>query len=110
MKYYFYLALAIVCELFGTSFLQSTDRFTKLFPSLLVIIGVGFSFFFLSKAIQVIPIGIAYAIWSGVGIVFLSIFGAIVYNQKPDFPAVLGIVLILAGVIIINVFSKTIAH
>lgn len=110
MKHYIYLALAIVCELFGTSFLQSTERFTQLVPTVLVAIGVGLSFFFLSKAVEKIPIGIAYAIWSGVGIVFLSIIGAFVFDQIPDLPAIIGIVCIVAGVVVINLFSKTASH
>lgn len=110
MKHYIYLFLAIVCELFGTSFLQSTQRFTRPAPTLLVILGVGLSFYFLSKAVEKIPIGIAYAIWSGVGIVFLSAIGAFVFDQIPDLPAIIGIICIVAGVVIINLFSKTTGH
>lgn len=110
MKYYMYLFLAIIFELFGTSFLLSTEGFTQLGPTLLVAVGIALSFYFLSKAFEKIPVGIAYAIWSGMGIVFLAIIGAFVFDQIPDMPAIIGIICIVSGVMIINLFSKTTSH
>lgn len=105
-----YLALAILAEVAATSALKASQEFTKLIPSLIVVIGYGVAFYLLTLVLRTIPIGIAYALWSGVGIILVAIIGAILYNQIPDFPAVIGIVLIVVGVVVINVFSKTVGH
>lgn len=110
MKAYLFLFLAIACELLGTSSLKKTESFTKLVPTLIVIVGIGAAFYFLSLAVQTIPVGLVYAIWSGVGIVFLTIIGAVVYKQIPDLPAKIGIVLIVLGVVVINLLSATTSH
>lgn len=110
MKEYLYLAAAILCETIGTSFLKKTDHFTKPVPSLIFIAAMGLSFYLLSLALKGIPIGIAYAIWSAVGIVLISIVAFVVYKQSLDFPALLGIGFIIIGVVIINLFSKSSAH
>ena len=107
---YSYLAIAIIAEVIATSALKASEEFTKLVPSLIVIIGYGASFYFLTHVLKTIPVGVTYAIWSGLGIVLVTIVGVILYKQTPDFPAVLGMGLIVAGVVVINVFSKTVGH
>lgn len=108
--HWIYLAIAIVAEVIGTSALKASDGFTKLYPSLVVIVGYGVSFYCLSLTLRTIPIGIAYAIWSGVGIVLISLIGWLAFNQKLDLPALLGISLIAAGVAVLNLFSKSAGH
>lgn len=108
--HWLYLAIAIVAEVIGTSALKASDGFTKLYPSLIVIVGYGVAFYFLSLTLRTIPVGIAYAIWSGVGIVLISLIGWLAFNQKLDLPALLGISLIAAGVVVLNVFSKSAGH
>jgi small multidrug resistance pump len=105
-----YLSIAIVSEVIGTSALKSSDGFTKLLPSILVILAYGTSFYFLSLTLRLIPVGIAYAIWSGVGIVLLSLIGWFLYGQKLDLPAFVGISLITAGVVVLNTLSKVSTH
>ena len=105
---YLYLAIAIVAEVVATSALKASAEFTKLFPSLLVVVGYGIAFYFLALALRSIPIGISYAIWSGVGLVLVSIIGALLYKQVPDTPAIIGMGLIISGVVVIHVFSKTV--
>lgn len=107
---YLYLAIAIVSEVIATSALKASAEFTKLFPSLIVVIGYGISFYFMALVLRTIPVGITYAVWSGVGIVLVAIVGALLYNQTPDIPAIIGMGFIILGVVVINVFSKTISH
>ena len=107
---YIYFAAAIVSEVVATSALKASEQFTKLTPSLIVIIGYCISFYLLTLVLRTIPVGITYAIWAGVGIVLVALVGAIVYKQIPDLPAVIGMGLIVAGVVIINVYSKTFVH
>jgi len=107
---YFYLALAILAEVIATSFLKASDEFTKVIPSLIVVIGYGIAFYLLTIVLRSIPVGITYAIWSGVGIILVAVVGAIFYKQIPDLPAVIGMALIIVGVVVIHVFSKTVAH
>ena len=107
---YIYFAAAIVSEVVATSALKASEQFTKLTPSLIVIIGYCISFYLLTLVLRTIPVGITYAIWAGVGIVLVALVGAILYKQIPDIPAVIGMGLIIAGVVIINVYSKTIIH
>lgn len=104
-----YLALAICFELLGTSSLKSTVGFTKLVPSVLTLFGYAVAFYFLSLSLEEIPIGIAYAIWSAVGIVLVAIIGYFVYGQALDKPAILGMGLIIVGVVIMNTMSKSTA-
>lgn len=110
MKNWLILLLAIVAETIGTSALKASEGFTKLLPSVLVVVGYGLAFYCLSLTLKTIPIGIAYAVWSGIGIVLITLVGMVLYKQVPDAPALLGLLLILAGVVVINVFSKTSAH
>ncbi|MDL2141498.1 MULTISPECIES: multidrug efflux SMR transporter [Flavobacterium] len=110
MKNFFFLGIAIIFEIIATSALKKSEEFTRLIPSIITILGYFAAFYFLSFAIRTIPVGIAYAIWSGVGIVLITIIGAVFFKQIPDLPAIIGLTLIMAGVIVINVFSKTTAH
>ena len=105
-----YLALAILTETIATSALKATEEFTKLLPSIVVFIGYGLSFYFMTYVLRYFPIGITYAVWSGVGIVFIASVGAIVYKEIPDLPAIIGMVFIIVGVIVIHLFSKTVNH
>ncbi len=107
---YVYLAIAIIFEVFATNVLKTSDGFTKPVPSIAALIGYGFAFYFLSLVLKTVPVGVAYAIWAGVGIALVTIIAAIMFKQIPDFPAILGILLIVSGVIVINVFSKMSAH
>ncbi|CAM3968505.1 DMT family transporter [Flavobacterium weaverense] len=110
MKNFLFLGIAIIFEIIATSALKKSEEFTKLIPSIITIVGYCGAFYFLSFAIRTIPIGIAYAIWSGVGIVLITIIGAVFFKQIPDLPAIIGLSLILIGVTVINVFSKTTGH
>ncbi|WDE95722.1 SMR family transporter [Lentisphaera profundi] len=107
---YIFLAIAIIAEVIATSALKSSEGFSKLIPSTIVIFGYGIAFYCLSLVLRTIPIGIAYAIWSGVGIVLVSLVAYFMHNQKLDIPATIGILLIITGVIVINVFSKSTSH
>jgi len=107
---YFYLAIAIIAEVAATSALKASAEFTRLVPSLIVIVGYGIAFYFMTLVLRSIPVGVTYAVWAGLGIVLVTIVGAILYKEIPDIPAVIGIGLIVAGVIVINVYSKTIGH
>ena len=107
---YLYLSIAIVAEVIATSALKASDGFTKSGPSLVVVLGYGVSFYFLSLVLKTVPVGVAYAIWSGAGIVLVSAIAWIFLGQKLDAPALIGMGLILAGVLVINLFSKTAGH
>ena len=107
---YIYLAVAIVAEVVATSALKASEEFTRWIPSLIVVIGYGAAFYYMTLVLRSIPIGITYAVWAGLGIVLVTVIGAVLYKQIPDMPAMIGIGLIVAGVIVINVFSKTIGH
>lgn len=107
---YVYLAMAIVCEVIATSFLKVSDGFSKPVPSVITAIGYAISFYFLSLALREIPTGIAYAIWSGVGIVLITTIAWVFQGQKLDAAALGGLGLIVAGVLVINVFSKATTH
>lgn len=110
MKNFFFLGIAIIFEIIATSALKKSEQFTQLIPSIITIMGYFAAFYFLSFAIRTIPVGIAYAIWSGVGIVLITIIGAVFFKQIPDLPAIIGLALIMIGVVAINVFSKTTVH
>ena len=102
-----YLIIAIVGELIATSALKESKGFTKLLPSTITVVGYGVTFYFLALAIKEIPLGIAYAIWAGLGIILVAGVGYFYFQQKLDTPAIIGMSLIVAGVIIMNLFSKT---
>ncbi len=110
MKQYIFLLLAIICEVAWASLLKSTEQFTKLIPSIFTILTYIGALVFLSLAVRTMTVGIAYAIWAGLGMIFIAILGVVIYKQNLDFPAIIGLILILLGVIIINVFSKTVSH
>lgn len=110
MKNFAILFFAILSEVIATAALKFSDGFSKVVPSIVVVIGYGLSFYLLSLSLKVFPIGIAYAIWSGVGLVLTVIAGMIIWKETLDWARVSGIVLIIAGIILINVFSKTTAH
>ena len=105
-----YLGIAIIAEVIATSALKAADGFTRLTPSIVVVAGYLVAFYFLSLTLRTIPVGIAYAIWSGIGISQIALIGWLVYRQALDVPAMIGLGLIIAGVIVLNVFSKSIAH
>jgi small multidrug resistance pump len=105
-----YLFAAIVSEVIATSALKAAEGFSRFWPSVIVIVGYGLAFYCLSLTMRTIPIGVAYAIWSGVGIVLIALVGLLFYRQPLDAPALIGMALILAGVLIINVFSRTAGH
>ncbi len=110
MNHWLALAIAIVAEVVATSTLKMTAEFTKLVPSLIVIFGYAVAFYFMTLSLRVLPVGIMYAIWAGMGIVLVALIGWVVYKQVLDFPAILGLTLIIAGVVIINVFSNSVNH
>lgn len=103
-----YLIAAIVLEVIGTTALKASEGFTRPWPSLIVLAGYSSAFYLLSLTLRTIPVGITYAIWSGAGIVLISISGKFFFNQHLDTAAIAGILLIIAGVIVINLFSKTV--
>ncbi|WP_435980682.1 DMT family transporter [Psychrobacter sp. DM4] len=107
---YSFLALAIVFEVLGTTFLVKSEQFTRLMPTVLMAVLYIGSFYFLSQTLKTIPLGIAYAIWGGVGIVLTAIIGFVIFKQSIDLPAILGIILIISGVVVIDVFSQTVGH
>ena len=107
---YLYLAIAILAEVIATSALKASREFTQLVPSVIVVLGYGMSFYFMTLTLRSIPLGITYAIWSGVGIVLIATAGALLYREVPDLPAIIGMGLIIAGVVIINIFSRTVVH
>lgn len=107
---YAYLLVAIISEVVATSALKASEGFTRLWPSVLVVLGYGVAFFCLSLTLRTIPVGIVYAVWSGIGIVLIALVGWFLYRQALDAPAILGIALIMAGVLVINLFSRTVGH
>ena len=107
---YLYLLIAIIAEVAATSALKASDEFTNLIPSIIVVTGYVVAFYFLTLVLRVMPIGITYAIWSGLGIVLVASVGFFLYKQTPDTPAIIGMGLIIAGVAVINLFSKTTPH
>jgi len=110
MKTYIFLFLAIISEIIATTALKASDQFTRFWPCIIVIFGYGIAFYLLSLTLKKMDLGIAYAIWSGVGIVMVTAIGAVFYKQKPDMPAVVGIMLIMMGVLVINLLSKNSGH
>lgn len=106
MKNWMFLSMAIVAEVIATSSLKASAEFTKFWPSVIVVVGYAIAFYFLSLTLRSIPVGIAYAVWSGLGIVLVSLVGWWLYNQTLDLASMLGMGLIIAGVLVINLFSK----
>ncbi len=104
-----YLIIAIVGEIIATSSLKESSGFTRLVPSVITVIGYGITFYFLSLALKQIPMGIAYAVWAGVGILLVALVGYFRFHQKLDTPAIIGMLLIIFGVVIVQAFSKTLS-
>jgi small multidrug resistance pump len=105
-----FLGIAIVSEVVATSALKVPHGFARLWPSLTVVLGYASAFYFLSLTLRSIPVGVAYAVWSGVGIVLVAVIAWLLYGQKLDTAAIVGMTLIIAGIVILNLFSKTSAH
>tara|TARA_Y100000814_G_scaffold21821_1_gene14743 strand:+ start:57 stop:389 length:333 start_codon:yes stop_codon:yes gene_type:complete len=110
MKNWLILFLAILSETIATTTLKASEGFTVLIPSVVVVVGYCLSFYFLSLTLRSIPVGIAYAVWSGVGVALVTLFGFLVYNQKLDLPALVGILLIITGVVVMFSFSNSMSH
>lgn len=104
------LGLAIAAEVLGTSALKASESFSKLWPSAIVVVSYGAAFYLLSLTLRTIPVGIAYAVWSGVGVVLIALIGWLVFGQKLDGAGMLGMALIVAGVLVLNLLSKSSAH
>ncbi len=107
---YLYLTIAIVAEVIGTSALKAAEGFTRPLPSLIVAVGYGTAFYFLSLALKSIPVGIAYAIWSGVGVALITVIGWLLFRQRLDLPALAGIAMIVGGVVVIQLSSTLAAR
>lgn len=110
MPAYLYLAIAIVAEVIATTSLKAVSGFSRPLPLLLVVGGYGIAFWMMVLVMRTLPVGITYAIWSGLGIVLISLAGWLVYGQRLDLPAMLGIALIIAGVLVIQLFSRSVGH
>lgn len=110
MSAYYYLAIAICAEVIGTSAMKAVKGLSTPLPLALLIVGYAVAFWMLTLVVRTIPVGIAYAIWAGLGIVMVSIAGLVLYGQKLDLPAILGMALIVGGVVVIHLFSKSTGH
>lgn len=104
------LGVAIVAEVIATSALKASDGFSRLWPSVLVVVGYAVAFYCLSLVLRAIPVGVAYAIWSGLGIVLITLVAFVLYGQKIDLAGLIGMGLIVAGVLVLNLFSKSSVH
>lgn len=107
---YVYLAISIVAEVIATSSLKASEEFTKPIPSIVVVVGYGVAFHFLALTLKTIPVGVAYAVWAGAGVTLVAVVGWLLFGQKMDAPAIIGMGLIVAGVVVMQVFSKTVSH
>lgn len=105
-----YLAIAITAEIIATTALKASDGFTRLYPTIITVSGYFAAFYFLALTLKVIPVGVAYAIWSGAGVVAISLIGYVMFKQTLDTAALIGIGMIVAGVVVLNVFSKSVMH
>lgn len=108
--HYIYLFFAVLAETIGTTALQASQQFSRLAPSIICVVAYAAAFYLLSLALRVMPVGVLYAIWSGLGIVLIAIIGFVAFGQKLDWAALLGITLIMAGIVIINLFSSSTSH
>ena len=107
---YGYLAMAIICEVIGTTFLAKSEQFTRLVPTLIMGVLYAISFYLLTQTLKTIPLGIAYALWGGLGIVLTSLVSVVVFKQSLDAAAVVGITMIVSGVVVMNLLSKSMVH
>lgn len=110
MTHWIYLSVAILSEVVATSALKASDGFARPWPSLVVVLGYGLAFYFLALTLRVVPVGIAYAIWAGAGIALIALIGWVVFGQRLDGPALTGLALIVAGIVVMQVFSDTTGH
>jgi len=110
MSKWLILSIAIVSEVVATSFLKASEGFTRPLPSVVVVAGYAAAFYFLSLTLQVIPVGIAYAVWAGLGVVLIALIGWLFLGQRLDAPAIVGMAMIVGGVVVINVFSTSVSH
>jgi small multidrug resistance pump len=110
MQHWIFLLIAIICEVIATSVLKQSEGFTRLWPSVVVVVGYATAFYFLSLVLKTIPVGVVYAIWSGTGIALIALVAWVFLGQSLDVPAIIGLLLIIAGVIVLNLFSKTVSH
>ncbi|MCE5972326.1 SMR family transporter [Sinirhodobacter sp. WL0062] len=110
MQTYLYLLIAVVFETFGSSCLQASQQFTRFWPSVGVIVGFGAAFWFFTLVLKVLPLGVTYALWSGIGMVLIALSGWVLFGQKLDLAATFGIGLIIAGIVVINLFSNSSTH
>ena len=108
--HYLWLFIAIISETLGTTALQASQQFTRLWPSVAVVIFYMISFYFMALALKVMPVGVVYAIWSGLGIVCIAAIGYVIFGQRLDLPAVLGLAMIIGGILVIHLFSSTTTH
>jgi small multidrug resistance pump len=108
MIHWVYLSVAIVAEVVGTSFLKSSEGFTRLAPSLVVVVSYIVAFYFLALTLKTLPVGVAYAVWAGAGVALITLAGFVFFGESLDLPAIAGIGLIVAGVVVINVFSGSV--
>jgi small multidrug resistance pump len=110
MKQWIFLSVAIVSEVVATSALKASEGFSRLWPSLIVVVGYAAAFYFLSLTLKTVPVGVAYAIWSGAGVALIALIAWLLFGQSLDIPAIIGLLLIVAGVVVLNVFSRTVSH
>lgn len=110
MNHWVALGVAIIAEVVATSMLKTTNEFTRLLPSVVVVVGYMAAFYFMTLSLRVLPVGIMYAIWAGLGIVLVAVISWVVHRQSLDMPAILGMAMIIGGVVVINLFSKSVNH
>ncbi len=110
MPVYLILFLAVMAETIGTTALQASQQFTRVGPSVLVVVAYAVSFYLLSITLRTMPVGVVYALWSGLGIILIATIGWVVFGQKLDFPAILGLLMIIGGIGVIHLFSATAPH
>jgi len=108
--HYLWLVIAVIMETLGTTALQASQQFTRLWPSLAVVVCYSLAFYFLALTLKFMPVGIVYAFWSGIGIVMIAVIGYVLFGQKLDLPAVLGLAMIIGGIVVIQLFSNTTGH
>ncbi len=108
--HYLYLTLAVMFETIGTTALQASQQFTRVMPTLVAVFAYGLAFYLLGLTLKFMPVGVVYAIWSGLGIVFIAVIGFVIFGQRLDLPAVIGLVLIVAGILVIHLLSNSTQH
>jgi small multidrug resistance pump len=110
MRQWIFLSIAILSEVFATSALKASESFSRLWPSIIVVAGYISAFYFLSLTLKTIPVGVAYAIWSGAGVTLIALISWALFGQKLDIAAIIGLSLIVAGIVVLNLFSGTVSH